>query len=429
MATHPTPPQLDAAQAQLLTAIEGVDKKKIDALKTPWAEIEGSVIKLLKGAFAMERPDHQAIALGLASILGARLAHDHQAFWFPNRESMEGAALGFPEALIMLSPLGAVAEALATAKLSKLEDVSKDIRNSLAQVKFGGPGAPGRLSPLDYQRLFDPGFVQFVALDSQRAKGAWNSTPDKLAREVRDAVGRTGSALPPEVKQQLEAQIVQSLQRLDPKASLIAQVDRAPRVAELIGHLFATTANSGSAPEEFWQDVVMALLHIGVPASLPPLDPEEIEVAKQGADPLYLFLDVVPYQVPAPEEGLLGAFALDELTLPDPGFSQVGSLRLIQVNRSRVKPLLDKFDGAKTREALAKFQAHVEKAAGKPVPPTEEGKQLLDAALALLGDLKKASDAGGELCLRRTTEAEASSEAALSVVRGALQGPRIILAP
>ena len=73
----------------------------------------------------------------------------------------------------MLSPFGAVMEALATARLARLDDVQKDIRNSLAQVKFGAGGLGGgaqRLHPEDYMRLFDPGFVQVVALDSQNKR-------------------------------------------------------------------------------------------------------------------------------------------------------------------------------------------------------------------------------------------------------------------
>jgi hypothetical protein len=46
----------------------------------------------------------------------------------------------------------------------------------------------------------------------------------------------------------------------------------------------------------------------------------------------------------------------------------------------------------------------------------------------LLSDLKKAMTMGqGPLCLRRLTEAEAASEQALSLVRRAMQGSRIIL--
>jgi hypothetical protein len=54
---------------------------------------------------------------------------------------------------------------------------------------------------------------------------------------------------------------------------------------------------------------------------------------------------------------------------------------------------------------------------------------MLDAAMTLLTDLKQAVTAGRDVYVRRMTEAEASSEPALGMVRQALSAPRIILAP
>jgi len=60
------------------------------------------------------------------------------------------------------------------------------------------------------------------------------------------------------------------------------------------------------------------------------------------------------------------------------------------------------------------------------VPP------LREVSLALLSELSEVIKAVGEgkgvLCLRRATEAEAGSEAAIAELRQALQAPRIILA-
>ncbi|MHB8879555.1 MAG: hypothetical protein ACYC8T_38160, partial [Myxococcaceae bacterium] len=300
----------------------------------------------------------------------------------------------------------------------------------IARVKFSAAGALGqaKLTPLDYQRLFDPGFVQFVVIDKEKVKTAWDGTPDKLVREVRQALSRTGPQMPEEAKKQFEGQIVGALQRMDPNVSLMQQVERGPRVVELMGHLFGTVAGTGSAPEELWHDVVMPLLHIGSPEQFPPLDEAEVEAARQGVPPLLVFLDAVPYSTPAQEEGLLGAFSADELSLPHPGFERVGSLRLVKLNRERLKPMLDGFDPVKTRATLTRFASLLEEKSGKKPQDAGESEKLLDAALALLGDLKKTLAAPGDLCMRRMTEAEAASDAAMSLVRGALQGPKIILA-
>ncbi len=421
----PVPPHLEAAKASLLDAIEQLEKKPVDPLTTPWPELERSVIKILRGAFQLQDPQHQAVALGLSAFFAARLEKDHQAFWFLNRESIEGASLGFPETLMTVSPFGAVVESLSRAKLDHLDEVAKQLRTALAQVKFSG-GAPQRLTAADYQRLFDPGFVQFIAIDEKKAANAWDAAPDKIIREVRDALSRTAK-MPPEAKQQFEAQIVGALQRLDPNKTLVQQADRAGRIAELMGHLFGTVAISGSAPEEFWSDLAMPLLHIGVPDTFPPLDAEELKAARHGVDPFFLFLESVPYSHPGPEEGLFGTFALEELRPARPEMGQGQSPRLIGLKKDSIRPLLEKFDAQKTRDAVERFVAYVSEKSAKPASRTPDAAQALDAAVTLLAELKKVVQADGELYMRRTTEAEAASEATLGLVRQALQGPRIIL--
>jgi len=425
----PVPQHVHNAQLQLAAALEKVEGKPVDLLKAPWAELEKAAIKLLGGAFQPNSPEHQGLALGLAGAFAARMNAEHQAFWFPNRDSPEGATLGFPDAIIMLSPFGAVMDALAQGQLARLDELAKDITRSLGQVRLGGQAPQGqKISPADYQRLFDPGFLQFVVLDPAKVKSTIEAQPDALARDVRDALGRTNPQLPPEVRQQFEGQIIQSLQRLEAGKSLGDQAERAPRLVELMAHLAATVGGTGSAPEEFWHDVVIPLLYIGAPAQFPPLDDEELEAFRQGADPLALYVDVVPHSQSAPEEGLLGAFEMTDISLVHPAFSKVGALRLIQVNVERLRPLLEKFEPQETLAAVKRFSDYAAEKAGKPAAQSQQGQEMLNAAIMLLTDLKRSvTEAKGQVCLRRLTEAEAASEQALALVRRALQGPRIIL--
>lgn len=428
--TMPSPPQLDAALAQVSTALEKLEGRKLDLAKEAWDVIEKPVIKLLGGSFNPQKMEHQVVALALAAAFAQRLHADHQAFWFPTREAAEGASLGFPDALIMLSPFGAVVDALAAGKLARLDDVQRDIRNSLAQVKFGAGGrGPQRLGPAEYMSLFDPGLVQLIALDPVKAGQTWSTPPERLSIDIRDAISRAPK-LPPELKKQLESQLVTALQRMEPGKPIIGQVQRAPRVCEMVGLLFGAVTSSGAAPEEFWMDTVMPLLFIGTPEVFPQLDGEELEAAKQGVDPALLYLEVVPYQFKSPEEeGLLGAFPGSSLGLPHDGFAAVQSVRLVKVGLDAIREPLSKFDEKKTRAALEKFAASVKQQTGDvAIQGKEDVKQSIDAALMLLGDLKRVVDAGKDVCVRRLTEAEAASEPALALVRQALSAPRIILA-
>ncbi len=425
------PSHLDAALAQLAASLSKVTGKPLDPLTASWPEVEAGVIKLLQGPYLPDRPEHQLVALGLAAAFGQRLGESDKAFWFPMRESPEGAMVGFPDAVLMLSPFTAVTDALRRAQLARLDEVAKEVRRAMAEARFApGAGAPVRLSPADYARLFDPSFLQFLAVDKGRLDELWSARPDRLARDLREALGRAGSRIAAESRTQLEQQLVGALGRLDPAEPLGEQLAAAPRLGELLVDLFAAMHRTGSAPDEFWEDAVFPLLFIGVPDSFPPLDAEEVRAAQQGADPLLLFLDTVPYRQPAPpEDGVLGVFEVSQVGLLHPSLS--GMPRVLTVPAAPLQRLLASFDSRAMATALARFSTYLSEKAGKPVQPSAPGKQMEEAALALLEEFKALVAAAGDatLAMRRLTEAEALSDGALGPVRQALQGPRIILAP
>lgn len=425
------PSHLEAALQQLTASLARAEGKPVDLLAAPWSAVEAGVIKLLLGPYVPDRPEHQLVALGLAAAFGERLVASDKAFWFPMREAPEGAMLGFPEAVLMLSPFTTVTDALVRAQLSRLDDVSRDVRRALAEARFApAAGAPVRLSPQDYARLFDPAFLQFVTVDRRRADELWAARPDRLSRDLRDALGRAGNRIAAESRTQLEQQLVGSLGRLDTGKPLGEQLELAPRLGELLVDLFAGTLHTGSAPDEFWEEAVFPLLFIGAPADFPPLDAEEIRAAQQGADPLLLFLDTVPYREPAPEDAVLGVFDVQKVGVLHPGLGRTGVPRLLTVPADPLARLIDGFDARTVAASLERFTAYLSEKAGKPVQASAPGKQMQDAAVALLAELRPLlASAGTTLVMRRLTEAEALSDGALVPVRQALQGPRIILAP
>jgi len=425
---------LDAATQQLAASLAKVTGAPVDLQSASWADIEKGVIRLLMGPFQPEQPEHQLVALGLAGAFADRLLAQDQAFWFPHREAPEGGMLGFPEAVLMLSPFQAVVEALARGKLERLDEVTADIRRALAQARFAPTGgAPVRLRPEDYARLFDPGFLQFVLLDARRSKELWEAKPSVLAADLRAALGRVGAQrMSAEAKAQFEQQIAGALSRLDPAKSLGDPVGQAPRLAELLLTVTAATKQTGSAPDEFWEQAVLPLLFTGAPTTYPPLDAQDIEAAKQGVDPLALYLDVVPYSSPAPEDGLLGVFPMQEIDVPHAGLAQGGVPRLLRLPKAALEAKLKTYDARATRASLDGFARYLSEKAGKPIAASGPGKQMEDAALALLSELKGLFDgapADAQLVLRRLTETEALSDPALVAVREAMQGPRIILTP
>ncbi len=426
------PPHLAAALDHLRQSLAAVGEAKLDPEQASWADLEKGVIKVLGGPFSEAKDAHQLVALGLAVALATRIARDNTAFWFPNREAPEGASLGFAEALIFFSPYAAVADALSKARLTLLEEPETQIRRAIAQSKFApqAAAAPVRLTALDYQRLFDPAFVQIILLDLQKAKKTWSSTPEQLTRDLRDGIARIGDSVPAAAKAQLEGQLVGALARLELGKPIQTQTEHAPRMLEMLAHLTATVEGSGAAPEEFWADIVFPIAFIGAPEQFPPIEGEEKKAIQEGADRLSLWVDWVPYQVSAPEEGFLGAFDPSTIKLPLPELAASGAPRLLEVSGASLEKALEHFDPDAVRRALKRFGEQIAQHAGPKAATSQESDEMLDAALKLLGDVKSlmAQKAPEKvICIRRITEAEAASESTLILLRKALSGPRLIL--
>jgi hypothetical protein len=426
---------------QLRRALREVEQRDIDPLTAPWSEIEPGVAKLLGGPFSPERPEHAPLALLLAAAFGERVCRDLGGFWFQNRATPDGAAIGFPEVTVMFSPLDVVLQALSRSRLTMLDDVAQDLGSTIsrARAEAAATGALGgtRLGPDDYRRMFDPGFVQLCCLDVGKVRAALARTPLEAAREVEDALSRMPSGVPADVRASMRDQIAGALRSLPNDAPLSARARAATPLVELLALLEGARETTRFAPAELWQHVLLPLLHIGPAETFPPLDGDDREALREGADPLVVYVDTVPFRTPAADEdGLLGVFPGDQVGVLDPCFLGLPTVRTLAVPAAPLAPLLAGFDRGALRASVERFtrQAVAEaQGAGEAAPNVESG--MLPIALELLGELQRVVGAVGEaapgervLCVRRAPEAEAASDLALKELRRAMQGSRIILA-
>jgi hypothetical protein len=436
------PPHIEAALSQLLLLLKTAEKRELDYLNASWGEIEKSVIKVLGGAFKFSKPEHQLIALGLAAVLGEKLLHLHKGFWFFNRDSASGVSLGFSDAVIVLSPFEAVVEALSLAKLGKLDELAKNLNNSLsaARMASGIPllGAPKLDSQL-YQRLFDPSFVQMISLDMEKAEAAWKRLPAQLMQELKDALSRLGSGLSAELKVHVENQFQAVFSSMEPHRPMGEQWQRHGQTCELAARLWASVDSTGPVSEDFWEEVVFPLLFAGSPETFPPLEAEELDAAKRGIPALYVFLEVVPHSWPSPEDdALLGAFSKSGIRPLSPHSSGSNALRMLSVDCEFLQKPLSEFDGEKLKMTIERFSNYLKEKTGEPLleasasetPENKESKTVLDSAISLLDDLKSVCSPHSKpstVFIRRLTEAEAEAEGAFELIRKSLQGPKLIL--
>jgi hypothetical protein len=428
-----SPPGID----ELRRALRQVEGRDIDPLTAPWSEVEPGVAKLLGGPFSPDRPEHTPVAFLLAAAFGERVCRELGGFWFQNRAMPDGAAIGFRDVTIMFSPLDVVLQALSRARLTMLDDVAKDLASTLSRASAetaAAGGAPAHLGPDDYRRLFDPGFLQLACMDLAKVRAALARSPVEAAREVEDALSRVPATVPANVRASMNDQIAGALRRLPPDGPLSSRARGASPLVELCAFLEGGVDTTRFAPIELWQHVLLPLLHIGPAEAFPPLDEEEREALREGADPLVMYVDTVPFRTPAADEdGLLGVFPSDELGVIDPVFQGQPSVRILAVPAGALAPLAKGFDRVAVRAAVEKFTRHAvaqAQGAGEAAPNVES--QLMPIAFELLGELVRVLEAVSEgsdrvLVVRRAPEAEAASDSALKELRRAMQGSRIIL--
>ena len=426
------------AVEQLRQALRAVEQRDIDPLTAPWTEIEGGVAKMLGGAFAPNKPEHGTVALLVGAAFGERICRDLGGFWFQNRGAPDGVAIGFPEVTVMFSPLEVVVQALARAQLSMLDDIAKDLAQTLSRARAETmlrPGAP-RLGPDDYRRMFDPGFVQLACVDVAKLRSTLAKTPPEAARDIEDALGRMPSAVPPAVRASMRNQIVGALGELPPTGPLSERVAAAPPLVELLALLGGALESTRFAPAELWQHVLLPLLHIGPAETFPPLDEDDRAALRDGADPLVVYVETLPFRTPSPDEdGLLGVFPPDELGPLDASFEGLPSARAVVAPAGPLAELAAGFDRVALRAAVESFTRHAiteAQGAGQEAPNVESA--LLPIAIELLGELQRVLEAVREapvgervLVVRRAPEAEAASDGAIKELRRAFQGSRIIL--
>jgi hypothetical protein len=423
-----------AALEELRRVLVGPDGKAIDPVTADWGTIEKGAILLLKGAFTPENPRHLEVLFMLSSALGERLRAAHGAFWFQNRSNPHGATMGFPEALVVFSPIETVLQALGRARLGTLDSVPVELGKALAQSRGEGSGGR-RLGPAEYQHLFDPGLVQLLALEPATLQRTLGTTADEIVRDFDHGFSKLSREIPEEARTHVTREIGGALKRLPGGEALGSQIARAPQLIELVTLATSVTATTGIAPLEFWEQLLVPLLHVGAADSFAELDEEELAAYKQGADPLLIYVDVVPYKIPAADEdGLLGVFPPAGVKLIDPRFSEGQAARILQLDVEVLRPLLADFDPAAVRASIERFAVACAQAAGEdsPAAPPADRPNLREMVLHLAEDLKRLIATIDEqklvLALRYVTESEASSEGMLQDLRRALKAPRIVLA-
>jgi hypothetical protein len=222
------------SQALAILAKEGVDP-----LKDSFADFAPIIRKRGAG---------KTVAVMLAAMFARKLATEHGAFWFIQRDAPLGAALGFPKVFFTFSPVTLTEATLAQGDVGALDTRERELRESLN--KYLTPIGAEKLTPALYQELLDPGFVRFIVLDPARVEQALNMPAKHAVQELCEAIDASVSE--PARRDSIDAMWLDPLEKLEGQVALREQIARAPRAIERFVHMFATVSASEPAAASFW---------------------------------------------------------------------------------------------------------------------------------------------------------------------------------
>ncbi len=358
------------------------------------------------------------LELGLGAWIGERLVKAHQGFWFLHRDLPERMAVGFPGDFLMVSPFEWAAEALRVGNSAPLREREEALANAL-KAHGASKDAASRLSADEYERMFDPGNVMFVAIDAARARQTWNASPRELGASLRAALAKSGRAISEDGQAQLDRWLVQPLERT--KRSKLAELASSePRLFEQVTWLFAGVGTTAAATEEFWSDLIFPFLR----ASAAPEPERVIASALEGSnEPFLAYLRARTPGGKPPVGLMLGHFAPADISPAEPRLADSGTPRLFKVKRAGLLEALQRFDPAAELQAFRRFVDKLAQVRGLEDGRSQLSIDLVSAAASMLKQLEKllAQTPNADLCVYRVTEGEAKAAPAFAVLRSLLE--------
>lgn len=405
--SQPIPPTIATALEELTRAFHAVKGPACDPLTAPWDTVDEVTRTVLGGEFQPSQPGHRLYQLRLGALFGERLAREAGGFWFRKRDAVGGFGLGFPEGVFTVSPFKVTALAMVSGKVAGLGTAMAELKKQAEAAKKPGP----KLGPDDYERFFDPAFLEFFAQDPKRAKAAWEATPKRLLADLKDAAFRVKPS--GKTKEWLETKLTFPLIGLAQDTPLIAQAEKDAGLVERVGELFGARYGTGLTGEEGFANVLLPLLTI---------DPDKAPTPKkkEGQGALAMFFAQSPRVEGLPDDAILGLFSPEQVSAPDPRLAKVDGLHTFRVNPRTLNPLLQRFDAKAIKSRVEAFSRTLE----TPLDVTET--IVLDGALDWLTRLRDTLALAVrdqlDLCLRRVPETEGQTGEGKGQLRDAVQG-------
>jgi len=338
---------------------------------------------------------HKDVWFGLGAWIGEALRMRHGGFWIFGSDDPRTWRLGFAKILMEIAPhvfserLLKSGQGMTRRLLSEMERIRTTHEEQAAEE---GGKAKDKYAPQHYARLHSVPLAQWLVLDIAKVTGLWGKTP---AQGLRETVAVEGKKLPPQ-NAPILAKLDEALGKLDPEKPALGQAtDRG--LFEAIAQITGMRRVTAPVAIDVLEKIVLPALHMGVPASFPPLGEDDLENIRKGTDLFAVMVDVVPFAHQAQEGGFLGTFGQEDMATPYPDRQnlELGKGDWVGINPARLRPLFESWNENKLLLAFEKFVTYV---GGQPGVPRlgDISRALAETSARAIVDLRAAVQAVGE---------------------------------
>ena len=332
---------------------------------------------------------HWEIWFNFGAWIGETVRRRHGGHWILFGDDPHTWRIGFSKMFLEIAPFAFAEQLLrmGSGAIRKMVTEIEKIREQHEEARSKEPSgkeALDRFLPQHYLRLHTVPLGQWMAMDFASVAKLWNEAPAKdLVAAVRAAGGRLGPQ-----NQQIVERVSEALGRANQDKPVNEQTtDRGlfEAVAQIVGLRRATAPLAIDIRER----VVVPAMHVGLPDGFPPLDDDDLGNLRKGIELFVFFVEVVPHQHQADDEGFLGSIPHDQLSTPyaDRNTLEIGKGDWVVVNPAYFAPMLKDLDPSKL---LEKYDDFVKYVGAQPDAPRrrDDGRMLAETVVRALADLK-----------------------------------------
>ncbi len=330
---------------------------------------------------------HWETWFNFGSWIGETMRRRHGGHWILFGDDPHTWRIGFSKVFLEVAPFMFAEQLLrmgSGAMRRMVTEIEKIRENHEEQAERDKGQSLDRFLAQHYLRLHTVPLGQWMSMDFANLGRLWTKEPTSALVE---AIKEAGPRLGPQ-NQQIVMRVIEALSRANQEKPVAEQTnDRGlfEAIAQIVGLRRATAPLAIDILER----VVVPAMHVGVPETFPPLDEDDLSNLRKGIELFVFFVEVIPHQHQADDEGFLGSIPHDQLSTPygDRNVLEVGKGDWVVVNPAYFVPMLKDLDPQKL---LDKYDDFVKYVGSQPDAPRrrDDGRMLAETAIRALADLK-----------------------------------------